>query len=211
MAIESTTLTAESRRSALAWATALCATLLAACVSTPPATQPATPAPAIPGAPPQAQPAPATPAPPSLGFFSHIKTPDGVDPVLRMQGRGVQVFRCEARGTGYSWVYRLPEADLFDGSGKAVIRHGANFSFEDTDGSRLVGTVIDFDEAPNPNDLRWLLLSTRSFGDGILTGVTYVQRVNTIGGMPPSRCDPGQQNRLLRVDFSADFVFYKPR
>jgi hypothetical protein len=29
--------------------------------------------------------------------------------------------------------------------------------------------------------------------------------------MPPARCDAAQQNRLLRVDFSADFVFYKPR
>ena len=211
MAIESTTLTAESRRNARKWAVALCAALLAACASTPPATQPAAPTPTAPGAPQPALPAPTPPTPPSLGFFSHIKTPDNVQPALRLQGRGVQVFRCEARGTGYSWVYRLPEADLFDAAGKAVIRHGANFSFEHADSSRLLGTVIDFDEAPDPNNLRWLLLSTRSFGEGILTGVTYVQRVNTIGGMPPSRCDPGQQNRLLRVDFSADFVFYKPR
>jgi hypothetical protein len=149
--------------------------------------------------------------PPSLGFFSRIKVPDTVEPVLRLQGRGVQVFRCEPRGTGYAWVFRLPEADLVDGAGKAVIRHGANFSFEHADGSRLLATVLDFDEPSDPNNLRWLLLSARSFGQGALTGVVYVQRVNTVGGMPPTRCAPAQQNRLLRVDFSADFVFYKPR
>jgi hypothetical protein len=131
--------------------------------------------------------------------------------VLRLQGRGVQVFRCEARGSGYAWVYRLPEADLVDGSGKPLVRYGANFSFEHADGSRLLGTVAKFDEAPDPANLPWLLLSTRSFGQGTLSGVTFVQRVNTVGGMPPPRCEASQQSRLLRVDFSADFVFYRPR
>jgi hypothetical protein len=148
---------------------------------------------------------------PALGFFSRIKAPDHVEPVLRLHAKGVQVFRCEPRGSGYAWVFRLPEADLFDAGGRAVVRHGANFSFEHADGSRLLGTVVEFDEAPRATDLRWLLLSVRSFGQGTLAGVTHVQRVNTSGGMPPPRCEASQQNRLLRVDFSADFVFYKPR
>lgn len=156
-------------------------------------------------------PQPAGPAPPSLGFFSRIKAPDTVAPTIRLAARGVQVFRCEARPNGYTWVFRLPEADLFDDNGKAVARHGANFSFEHADGSRVLGTVVEFDDAPNARDLRWLLLSARSFGEGALGGVTHVQRVNTAGGMPPARCEPSQQNRLLRVDFSADFIFYRPR
>lgn len=190
----------------LCWQLVCSAALLTGCATAPvtgPSPEPGAPAPTTPG------PAPA-PAP-SLGFFSRIKAPDTVEPVLRLQGRGVQVFRCEPRGAGYSWVFRLPEADLVDASGKAVIRHGANFSFEHVDGSRLLGSVVDFDDAPDPNNLRWLLFSARSFGQGALTGVNYVQRVNTIGGMPPPKCEAGQQNRLLRVDFSAEFVFYKPR
>ena len=181
---------------------------LCACATAPETPAPPPPRPGeLPAPSPQA---PATPAP-SLGFFSRIKVPDTVQPVLRLQGRGVQVFRCEPRGSTYQWVFRLPEADLVDATGKAVIRHGANFSFEHTDGSRLLASVVDFDDAPQGNNLRWLLLSARSFGQGALTGVTHVQRVNTNGGMPPARCDASQQNRLLRVDFSADFVFYKPR
>jgi hypothetical protein len=187
------------------------AALVAGCATTPGA--PEAPPPQRPGeAAPPTPPGPPPAAPPSLGFFSRIKTPDSVEPVLRLQGRGAQVFRCEARGSAFTWVYRLPEADLVDAGGKALVRHGANFSFEHADGSRLLGTVVEFDEAPDPKkDLRWLLLSTRSFGDGALSGITFVQRVNTIGGMPPAKCDAGQQSRLLRVDFSADFVFYKPR
>jgi hypothetical protein len=191
----------------LRWLLVVAAAILSAC-----ATAPGTPPPPPkPGEAPPPPSAPAAPPPPSLGFFSRIKVPDTAEPVLRLQGRGVQVFRCEPRGAGYTWVFRLPEADLVDTGGKAVIRHGANFSFEHADGSRLLGSVVDFDEAPDGNNLRWLLLSARSFGQGILTGVNYVQRVNTIGGMPPARCEAAQQNRLLRVDFSADFVFYKPR
>jgi hypothetical protein len=59
--------------------------------------------------------------------------------------------------------------------------------------------------------LRWLLLTTRSFGKGTFDGVTHVQRVNTAGGTPPDRCDPAQLNQVLRVNFTADFIFYRPK
>jgi hypothetical protein len=148
---------------------------------------------------------------PRLGFFSRIKAPETVQPVLQLAAAGVQIFRCEKRDDSFVWVFRQPEADLADATGRVVARHGANFSFEHVDGSRLVGTVLGFDEPPQPGNLRWLLLATRSFGEGAFAGVTHVQRVNTSGGMPPSRCDPAQSNRLLRVNFTADFVFYRPR
>ncbi len=151
------------------------------------------------------------PAAPRLGFFSRIKAPDTVQPVLQLAATGVQIFRCERRDDGFVWVFRQPEADLTDAAGRVVARHGANFSFEHVDGSRLVGNVLDFDEPPQPGNLRWLLLATRNFGEGAFAGVTHVQRVNTAGGMPPPRCDAAQSNGILRVNFKADFVFYRPR
>lgn len=176
------------------------ATLLAGCAT--PSTGP------VGGAAPTAP--PAGPSAPSLGLFSKIKVPDGQAPVLKLAARGVQVFRCEARGNESQWMFRVPEADLLDDAGKVVGRHGANFSFEHTDGSRLLGKVVSYDEAPSRSDLRWLLLSTTTFGKGALDGVTYVQRVNTRGGMPPASCEAKQRNQLLRVDFSSDFIFYRP-
>ncbi|MDL1861915.1 DUF3455 domain-containing protein [Betaproteobacteria bacterium PRO7] len=155
--------------------------------------------------------APDEPPAPRLGFFSRIKAPDTVQPVLQLAAAGAQIFRCEKRDDGFVWVFRQPEADLADASGRVVARHGANFSFEHVDGSRLVGTVLGFDEPPQPGNLRWLLLATRNFGEGAFAGVTHVQRVNTAGGMPPPRCEPAQSNRILRVNFTADFVFYRPR
>ena len=148
---------------------------------------------------------------PELGFFSRIKAPSDTEPVLRLAGRGAQVFRCEKRDGRGVWIFRQPDGELLDGAGKVVGRHGANFSFEHTDGSRLLSTIVAHDEAPRPTDLRWLLMSTKSFGKGAFEGVTHVQRVNTTGGMPPASCDLSHAGRVLRIDFNADFVFYRAR
>ena len=183
----------------------MCAVLVAAC-----ATQSTTfPSPGT-GSGPTSPSSPPVPAP-SLGFFSKIKAPSTHEPTLQLASRGVQIFRCEKRDAGTVWVFRQPQAELLDSSGKAVGQHGANFSFEHDDGSRLVSTIAAYDEASKPTNLRWLLLTTRSFGKGALESVSHVQRVNTAGGMPPSRCEASQLNQLLRVDFTSDFVFYRPR
>lgn len=178
---------------------AAAALLLAGCVTVPA------------GAPPGSPGARPRPEAPSLGWFSRIKVPDGHEPALRLAARGVQIFRCERIGTQYDWRFRLPEAELFDEQGRPVGRHGANFTFEHRDGSRLVGTIVANEKAPAESDLLWLLFSARGYGKGEFSGVSYVQRVNTKGGMPPRDCSATEMNRLLRVEFSADFVFYRPR
>jgi len=150
-------------------------------------------------------------APPDLGFFSKIKVPNDREPVLKLAARGAQVFRCEKRDAQGVWIFRQPDGELLDGAGKVVGRHGANFSFEHVDGSRLLSTIAAHDDAPKPTDLRWLLMTTKSFGKGAFEDVTYVQRVNTAGGMPPATCDLAQAGRVLRIDFTADFVFYRVR
>ena len=176
------------------------AAAVAAC-AVPPSTQPTT-----------AAGAPAAPiSTPSLGFFSKIKVPSTHAPVRQLASRGVQIFRCEKRDSGLVWTFRQPQAELIDPSGKTIGRHGANFSFEHDDGSRLISTIVAFDEASRPTDLRWLLMTTRSFGTGAFENISHVQRINTAGGMPPSRCEASQLNQLLRVDFTSDFVFYRPR
>jgi Protein of unknown function (DUF3455) len=152
-----------------------------------------------------------TPEPPSLGILSAIRVPDGHDPVAKLVGHGAQVFRCEARESGgFAWSFRQPDAELDDAKGQPIGRHGPNFSFENTDGSRLLGRVVAHDAAPSDSSLPWLLIQTESFGDGQFKGVDFVQRINTVGGMPPPKCLPSQDQQVLRVDFSADFVFYRP-
>ena len=154
---------------------------------------------------------PEVPSRPSLGLFSRIKAPSEVEPVFALAATGVQIFRCEPDKEGYHWVFRLPEAELRDGRGQVVAHHGANYSFEHVDGSRLIGTIVGYDSAPGGDAVHWLLLRTQSYGAGEFEKVTYVQRVDTSGGIPPEQCSADQVNEILRVPFSAKFVFYRPR
>ncbi|HEV3019134.1 MAG TPA: DUF3455 domain-containing protein [Burkholderiaceae bacterium] len=200
------------RRRALWAAVALVA---AACAGP----RPAPVAPAAPGAAPETAaaatappaPPPEVPTRPSLGLFSQIRAPTEVEPAFELAGAGVQIFRCEPDKDGYRWAFRLPEAELRDARGQVVAHHGANYSFEHVDGSRLLGTIVGYDSAPGDDAVRWLLLRTQSFGQGELEKVSYVQRVDTAGGLPPAQCSAEQANQILRVPFSAKFVFYRPR
>jgi hypothetical protein len=48
-------------------------------------------------------------------------------------------------------------------------------------------------------------------GPGPFSGVTYIQRVNTMGGVAPSApCDASTMGSKQTVSYSADYVFYKP-
>src|SRR5450631_3906831 len=110
-------------------------------------------------------------------FHRSLKPPEGAVEVLRLHGHGFQIFRCESQPAGLRWAYRLPEADLVGIDGRLAVRHGAGLSFEHVDGSRLVGEVVDHVPAPGDNNLPWLLLRARAFGQGALAAVTYVERI----------------------------------
>jgi hypothetical protein len=143
---------------------------------------------------------------------SSIIVPASVEPYLRLHAMGAQVFRCEhIDGSGYLWRFQRPEAQLTDDKGKTVATHGANFSFEHNDGSRLVARITAYEDARNVKDLRPVLMAATASGTGAFAQTTHVQRSETNGGLPPPDCKPSDLNRILSVPFSADFVFYRPR
>jgi len=147
---------------------------------------------------------------PLYGLFHRaLQKPAGSSEFLRLQGEGVQIFRCETQGGSQRWVYRLPEAQLRDAEGRVLVRHGAGLSFEHVDSSRLVGEVQDHVPAPREDALPWVLLRVHSYGKGALAGAGYVLRTNTVGGMPPPACEAAQLNQVLRVPFSAEFSFLR--
>jgi len=181
---------------------ALSAAVLLGCAQTPPA-EPGSAAPA--------SEARTSAAPGALYSMFHrpLHAPVAGVEVMRLRGQGAQIFRCESQAAGLHWTYRLPEAELRDAHGGLLVRHGANWSFEHVDGSRLFGEIVDHVPSPNSDSLPWLLLKTRAYGAGALSEITYVERIETVGGMPPASCDAAQLNQVLRVPFSADFVFFR--
>lgn len=155
-----------------------------------------------------ALPPPAVAVPPALA-------PVGVAEAApeRMAARGVQVYQCRADAGapgGAHWVFVAPQAELFDAGGRPVGSHDSGPHWQAIDGSRIVGAVQARAEAPQTGSIPWLLLSARSVGgEGRFARVTSVQRINTLGGVAPTRaCGPATVGETERVPYTADYLFY---
>lgn len=132
--------------------------------------------------------------------------------LLRVHGKGDQIYTCKNDVTGYLWELKAPDAQLFDEEGKPFGRHFAGPSWEAKDGSRVIGTIVDGVPSPDANSIPWLLLAVRSrTGDGVLAPVTFIQRLNTKGGKAPPSCDEAHVGQELRVPYSADYFFFVPK
>ena len=126
---------------------------------------------------------------------------------------GVQIYECRAakeRNDAYEWVFVAPEAELFDVHGRRIGRHYAGPHWEAGDGSRIVGALRERAAAPSADAIPWLLLGARSVGSaGLFSGVSSIQRVNTVGGMPPaSGCSAATAGAKARMHYSADYYFF---
>jgi hypothetical protein len=139
--------------------------------------------------------------------------PTGETAVARMAARGVQIYECRAKAGAAGvaeWAFVAPEAELFDASGYTVGKHYAGPHWEDTDGSKLVGSVKARADAPAVGAIPWLLLNAKSVGGaGKLAKVTSIQRINTVGGIAPAGgCDTTTLGKPARVPYTADYVLF---
>jgi hypothetical protein len=112
--------------------------------------------------------------------------------VLSLETRavGVQIYECTASKdvpTRFEWVFKAPEADLFDGAGNKIGKHYAGPTWESNDGSKVVGEVKAQDPSPDTGAIPWLLLRAKiNFGAGAFNQITSIQRVHTVGGKAPT-------------------------
>jgi hypothetical protein len=128
--------------------------------------------------------------------------------VLTMHAEGAQVYECKAGPDGkLGWAFREPIATLLV-DGKTVGRHYAGPNWEHSDGSAVVGKATGNAPGTTPNDIPWLKLEVSSHrGNGILSGVTTVQRINTKGGKVEGPCEVA--GSFASVPYSADYVFLR--
>jgi hypothetical protein len=120
---------------------------------------------------------------------------------------GSQVYECKpdpSVGT-LAWQFREPIATLFI-SGKTVGRHYAGPNWELIDGSAVQGKVAGRAPAASANDIPLLKLAVAARrGDGRLTDVTTIQRINTKGGVAEGHCK--EAGAFLSVPYTADYTF----
>ena len=145
---------------------------------------------------------------PELGDCEELQVPAGHKVAFHAYAEGVQIWRWD----GTSWVFVAPEAVLYanvEGHGVVGI-HYAGPTWESNSGSKVIGTVLERCTV-DPDAIPWLKLAAVSTdGPGIFRGVTFIQRVNTVGGIAPS--DPGDYvGDEARVPYAADYFFYRAR
>jgi hypothetical protein len=142
-----------------------------------------------------------------------IKVPDGHAPFLLSRAKGTQNYVCQRSSTGgFAWTFVAPAARLFDEDGKRFGTHYAGPTWKANDGSTVVGAVEARHEVAGA--IPWLRLratSTTTGPDGnLLTATTYIQRVNTTGGLAPTKgCDAANLGAARNVPYTADYYFYK--
>jgi hypothetical protein len=132
----------------------------------------------------------------------------GETAILTLHAEGAQVYECKSNGDGtLAWVFREPIATLFS-DGKTVGRHYAGPNWEYSDGSAVVGQVVGTAPGMVANDIPWLKLGVASRrGNGVLSPVTTVQRINTVGGKLNGACY--KAGTYESVPYSADYVFLR--
>src|SRR5213080_4148305 len=126
--------------------------------------------------------------------FAQTPLPDaiaapGETVVLTLHAEGAQIYECKAASDGkLAWAFREPIATLLL-DGKTVGRHYAGPTWEYADGSAVMAKVAANAPGKSAGDIAWLKLTvTEHRGNGMLSGATTVQRINTQGGASPGTC-----------------------
>lgn len=130
-----------------------------------------------------------------------IRVPEGNRRIAVMPARGVQTYQC----TAGAWTFLQPDAILRH-HGRAEVLHTRGPVWTSiVDGSSV--TAAAQASSPVENAIPQLLLkSTGNRGPGLFGAVTYLQRLNTTGGLSPAgACTDGA---TASVPYTADYTFW---
>jgi len=142
---------------------------------------------------------------------ANLAAPDAAAERLVAQAKGTQNYTCKENAGRFEWAFTAPEADLFDASGGKLGTHFAGPTWQLDDGSKVTAAVKE--KAPSPDSIPWLLLEVKSSeGQGRLTGITHIQRLDTAGGRPPADgCDGAHAGEVRKVPYTASYHFFAAR
>lgn len=145
-----------------------------------------------------------------------LAVPDGNKLAFSYDAVGVQIYACQATTTTtYGWVFKGPEATLYNNGGNVAGTHYASPTgptWEANDGTSVVGAKVSAFTV-DPTSIPWLLLTAISHSgeDGRMSKVSYIQRLDTTGGLAPTTgCDATSVGETARVDYTATYYFYVP-
>jgi hypothetical protein len=130
-----------------------------------------------------------------------IRVPDGNVRIAQMPARGVQTYQC----TSGAWTFLQPDAILIFNWRPQVLHTRGPVWTSVIDGSSVTAAVVA--SSPVPDAIPELLLSATGHRvPGLLAAVTYVQRLDTTGGLAPTgACTEGT---TASVPYTAEYDFW---
>ena len=143
-----------------------------------------------------------------------IAVPAGHQMVMRQVGAGDLTYECRVKAgtTDHEWVFAGPNAVLYDADRKTVGKYYGGPTWESSDGSKVTGKQLAVSPGMSGSIPLQLVQANPATGAGAMNGVTYIQRVNTQGGVAPSSaCGASNVGTKQTVKYQADYVFYKAR
>jgi hypothetical protein len=162
---------------------------------------------------------------------SSIAVPAGNQAVLKGRGVGTQNYVCLPAATGFAWTLFTPQATLFNRSDKEITTHyfGPNpdeagtirAAWQHSRDTSIVWAQAkvppSFDPAfVAPGAVPWLLLEVVGKQEGpnggdTLIETTFIQRVNTAGGLAPTTgCSAlSDVGKRAFIPYSADYFFFE--
>jgi len=158
--------------------------------------------------------------PPRALAFDHYDTPDlppicgtiQVEPGHRLAYRAFAVGVQRYRWDGSAWVFVEPVATLYKDA-EYTDKDGVHYAgptWLANSGGKVVATKVN-QCIPDTTAIPWLLLkATSNQGPGLFGAVSFIQRVNTKGGLVPTA--PGASiGTLADVPYTAEYYFYRPQ
>jgi len=146
------------------------------------------------------------------GFAAEaIDPPEGSALAFKYSARGEQIYQCNSTNDVYQWRLTGPRADLFDANAAKVGKHYAGPTWEADDGSLIRGKVVATQKAPDGVSVAWLLLSVAAHeGQGRMSDIAYVRRIDTKGGAAPQTpCAAEQAGQSSGSPYEANYLFYR--
>jgi hypothetical protein len=163
-----------------------------------------------------------------------LEVPAGNEVFLHGRATATQNYVCLSTATGYRWQFLGPQAALYvaftNDLQQQVTTHFLSANPQENGTSRATW-LASFDSSqvwaratanstdPNyvaPNSIPWLLLEAVGTDAGptggtMLARTTYIQRLNTAGGIAPlTGCtQPAEIGTLALVPYTTDYFFYR--
>jgi hypothetical protein len=141
-----------------------------------------------------------------------VRVPAGQKMMMSATGVGELTYECREKkdvAGAHEWAFVGPVATLYAPDRKVVGKYYAGPTWEAADGSKVTGKQVAVAPAMPGSIPLQLVKAEPAMGAGAMMGVSYIQRLNTKGGVAPAMtCDAASKGMRQQVAYEADYVFY---